>query len=188
MSLGIAFRAFFSVLFNRQVAARVQAILVDRSAEAENTAVSTPTEAAPGRPEAPKPAGARLQSGGTRSDAVTLLSTLQREARLVDLICEPLDQFTDAQIGAAAREVLKDSRSALDRMFAIQPLSEQEEGQAAPLDANASPARVRIVGKSQGDSGVIVHRGWRATKCELPAWKGNSDDRLIVAPAEIEIQ
>jgi hypothetical protein len=106
---------------------------------------------------------------------------------LVDLICEPLDEFSDAQIGAAAREVLKESRVALDRLFAIKPLAEQAEGQPTEVNSSLSPSRVRLIGKAAGASGVIVHRGWQATKCEIPIWRGDSSDSLILAPTEVEI-
>jgi hypothetical protein len=112
---------------------------------------------------------------------------LQREARLVDLICEPLDSFSDAQIGAAAREVLRDAQKALERMFAIAPLSEAEEGNETSIPANHSPIRLRLVGKSQGQRGTIVHRGWKATCCELPTWQGDKSDAMILAPTEVEV-
>ena len=40
-----------------------------------------------------------------------------REARFVDLVNESLDGYSDAQIGAAARDVLRDSKKVLDRLF-----------------------------------------------------------------------
>ena len=54
-------------------------------------------------------------------EALTLLAALQREARFVDLVQESLDAYTDAQIGGAARDVLRDCRKTLDRMFALKP-------------------------------------------------------------------
>jgi hypothetical protein len=123
-----------------------------------------------------------------RSEALTLLGTLQREARLLDLICEPLDQFNDQQVGAAAREVLRDSRKTLDRLFQLAPLSESQEGDEIGVPQNWSPAQLRLIGKSSGQRGVVVHRGWRAGQCDLPKWQGGKEDALVIAPVELEVQ
>ncbi len=180
MSIGVAFRAFFAALFQREVAERIRVALDSKSLPAP-TPVATPATPAQLEPPKSKPAAP------SRSEALTLLSTLQREARLLDLVQEPLDQFQDAQIGAAAREVLKDCRKTLDRLFAIQPLAEQDEGAVCDVPANASPNRMRLIGKSSGASGTITHRGWQATCCEIPQWSGGRNDAWVLAPTEIEV-
>lgn len=180
MALGVAFRAFFAALFNRNSAERLRLALsdapVDKKLPLPATAVA-PAVKTPTKPALP-----------TRSEALTLLSTLQRESRLLDLVHESLDEFDDAQIGAAAREVLRDCNKSLTRMFAIEPLATSPEGETIPLTGESSPARLRRVGKSQGDSGVIAHRGWQATRCELPNWSGQASDALIIAPVEVDVQ
>ncbi|MCA9129063.1 MAG: DUF2760 domain-containing protein, partial [Planctomycetales bacterium] len=102
-----------------------------------------------------------------------------------------LDSFDDAQIGSAAREVMRDCRKTLDRMFAIEPLSDSEEGQSLTLVGDESPNRARISGSGSAVSGTsttgtITHRGWQATKCEVPKWNGQEDDAWILAPVEVE--
>ncbi len=188
MALGVAFRAFFAALFNRQQAERLRVALLeapaaDAPAAAPASAASESTVAV-GKPDAKQPA---KPAGSARSEALTLLSTLQREARLLDLVHESLDGFEDAQIGAAAREVLRDCRQSLTRMFAIEPLSSGAEGDSLAIDGSASPARLRLVGKSQGTSGTIAHRGWQATRCELPKWNGQATDALVLAPVEVDV-
>lgn len=182
MSIGVAFQAFFAALFNQSSAERIRAALAD-SGDPKLTQASAPTPAAEDKPAA-KPVAPEPK----RSDALTLLSTLQREARLLDLVQESLDSFEDAQIGAAAREVLNDTRKTLDRMFSIQPLCEKEEGESISVESGASPNRIRLVGKSEGQSGVIAHRGWQAARCEVPKWTGKSEEALLLAPTEIEVQ
>ena len=179
MSIGLAFRAFFAALSGGEVASRIQAALSSEP-KLEKRSESAGKASPPSQPKKnqPKPP--------TRSDAITLLSTLQREARLLDLIQEPLDGFDDAQVGAAAREVLRDSRKTLERLFEIQPLSTEEEEAEMQVDEGTSPNRVRVLGGSAG-KGVITHRGWQATKCELPKWTGNSNEGNIIAPTEVEI-
>lgn len=183
MSLGVAFRAFFAALFNRQTAERLRVAL--QSAPLQ-TNLPTPTPTPTAQPAAP-PKPTEKTTAPVRSEALTLLSTLQREARLLDLVHESLDGFEDAQIGAAAREVLRDCRKSLDRMFAITPIAEAEEGTTCQLPSQLSPARYRLVGKSTSASGAIAHRGWQATHCELPKWSGNSNEALLLAPIEVDV-
>ncbi len=179
MSLGVAFKAFFAALFNRQAAERLRQALQPEPARPTLSApqIEPTIESKPSTKLAPP----------ARNDALTLLATLQREARWLDLVHESLDGFEDAQIGAAAREVLRDCRKSLDRMFAIQPLAADEEGAICPLPSQPSPANFRIVGKSTGSSGVITHRGWQATQCEIPKWSGHSNEALLLAPVEVEV-
>lgn len=174
-SVLIAFRAFFATLFNKEVAQRVQLALAGELTQAK---IAEPKTVAPAKPVPPQP---------VRSEAITLLSTLQREARFLDLVQEPLDGFGDAQIGAAAREVLRDCKKTLDRMFGIAPLAEEAEGAECELEQNPSPAKYRLVGKSEGRSGSIAHRGWKATCCEVPAWSGRRHEAWILAPIEIDV-
>jgi hypothetical protein len=186
MFLGVAFRAFFAALFNRQRAEAIRSALdaeqpprlasgqPAETASAPAARQSAPTAAAPSRP--------------VRSDAVTLLATLQREARLVDLIQEPLDQYSDAQIGAAARPCLAQCRSTLKRIFELRPLVDVPEGQQLEIPAAASPQRYQWVGDVSGAkaAGKLVHPGWEASRCELAQWTGDAADANIVAPVQLE--
>ncbi len=184
MSLGLAFRAFFAVLSGKEVAGRVKSAL-ETPAKAAGEALPAPQKSTPAATPAPtKPA----ESTPKRSEALTLLSALQREARLVDLIMEPLDGVDDAAIGAAVREVLRDSQKTLNRMFALQPLAEKEEGDSIPLPANPSPLMYRVVGNASSGAtkGTVTHRGWKATKCEVPSWTGASAEAQVLAPIEVE--
>ena len=63
-----------------------------------------------------------------RSDSLTLLAALQREARFIDFVKESLEGFTDAQIGAAARDVHRDCGLVLQRLFGIEPATSEPEG------------------------------------------------------------
>ena len=113
MSLGLAFRAFFAVLSRRESAERVRAALAPTTAKPQDS-LPAPAKS----PEKPITAPAKpADAPPKRSEALTLLSALQREARLIDLVMEPLDGVEDAAIGAAVREVLRDSQKTLNRMF-----------------------------------------------------------------------
>ena len=179
MRLFLAIRVFCMVLFQGSVAARIKSVL-DQPAlpAAESPKLPAPTV----RIEKPKPP--------LRSDAITLLATLQREARFVDLAQESLDEYTDAQVGAAARDVLRDCRKVLERLFDLKPVLDQAEGAAVEVPAGFDAARFRLAGNVAGEPpfrGRLVHHGWEATKCDLPAWSGSDRSARVVAPAEVEL-
>jgi len=126
----------------------------------------------------------------TRSEALTLLATLQREARLVDFLSESLEGYSDAQIGAAVRDIHRGCRQTLERIFGLRPIASGTEGTSIELDRDYDPARYRVLGEP-ADTGAItgrlVHRGWEATKCELPTWSGSVEAAMVIAPAEVEL-
>lgn len=181
-----AIRIFFRTLFNAQTAEQVDRIL---------SGAGLPPGAEPPRvtdepAKAPAPAKPAAPAKPIRSEALTLLAALQRDARFVDLVQEPLGNYDDAQIGAAARDVLRDCSSVLNRMFALQPVIADEEGAAVEVPAGFDPNRLRLVGNVAGQppySGKLVHHGWQTTKCELPAWTGSKEAANVIAAAEVEI-
>jgi hypothetical protein len=158
-----------------------------RGAEAGGKTLSTPvpqpTTPSPARPvpppAPPKPA---------RSEALTLLETLQREARLIDFLKEDIAAYQDAQIGAAVRDIHRDAAKALERLFALRPVLDQAEGSPVTLGGDQA-GRVRLVGnvREGATAGTLVHHGWAATKAELPLWSGPKDAERVVAPAEVEV-
>ncbi len=184
MSLGLAFRAFFAVLSRRESAERVRAVLTPHAPKPQESLPTPIKSLEKTSPTAPKP----LESPPKRSEALTLLSALQREARLIDLVMEPLEGLEDAAIGAAVREVFRDSQKTLNRMFALQPLADEEDGDPIDLPASPSPAMYRLVGSATSATrGTVTHRGWRATKCEVPKWTGATSESNVIAPVEVEV-
>ncbi len=181
MRIGLAFRAFFVSLFQPAKAKRIQSALDD-----EPTAVPKKIESGSERklPEPLKP------PTPDRSDALTLLSALQREARFLDLVNESLDQYSDAQVGAAARDVLRDTKAVLQRMFELKPLADVGEGENMTMNATSSALRFRVVGKQVGADArvVVVHPGWQATRVQLPQWVGIREDQFVLAPIEVEAE
>ena len=113
-----------------------------------------------------------------RSDALNLLEALQREARLVDFLQEPLAGYEDAQIGAAVRDLHRQCASVLERMFALKPIETAPEGAMTEVGEGFDPARVHLSGNLSGPPpfrGKLCHHGWEATRCDLPAWNGHDD-------------
>lgn len=175
--LVLAFRVFFLTLFRAAVAEDVQRLLA-------GTLIPRPAAEEPPKPRpAPKPEP-------QRSEALNLLAALQREARFVDFIQEPIDAYTDAQIGAASRQVHDDCRKVIERLFALRGVVEQAEGDAIDVPAGFDAGRLRLTGNVAGSPpyrGRLVHHGWEAAQCQLPAWSGSATSARVVAPAEVEL-
>ncbi len=164
----LAFRAFFAILFGRPLPKEIK----------------TP---APGpRPPAPAPAKAEPPNPAY---ALQLLAILQRDSRLLDFLMEDIAAFEDEQIGAAVRSLHDQARDSLARYLSLQPVIDGVEG-AYTRPATADPAAVKFIGNvpaGKPDGGTLRHKGWRATKVDLPALNPKQD-ASIIAPAEIEIE
>jgi hypothetical protein len=198
MRIGLAFRVFWVALTDPVRAERLEQAVAalpapDKPvAAAAPTPPSAPSPPGPGSPASPaaSPAARPAAKPPARSDALTLLAALQREARLLDMIHEPLAQYSDAQIGAAARDVLRNCAGVIDRWFRLEPLLAQEEGSSIEVPAGYDPQRFRLVGQVAGEPpfrGQLVHRGWVASRCELPSWSGSAESVHVVAPVEVEV-
>lgn len=123
--------------------------------------------------------------------AVQILSIMQHQGRLIDFLQEDLKTYSDAQIGAAVRNIHDGCKAALEEHLELTPIYPEEEGasvQVAPgFDSNA----VRLTGHVAGDppfNGVLRHRGWRVDKIELPKPMQEKKERWILAPAEVEVE
>lgn len=157
--------------------------------QAAALASSTAIESKPEPPEPEPPQPEPLQPPA-RSEALTLLAALQRDARLLDFFQEPIDGFSDAQVGAAVREVHRECGKTLDRIFSIKPLRDETEGDEIQLNDDVENGRIRLTGNvsnERPDSGQLVHPGWLASQCELPTWNGAESAALVLSPAEVEL-
>jgi hypothetical protein len=172
----------FRILFDGQLAARIGELL-DAAAAPRQEAIPLPAEKKPPPPPPP--------TASSRNDALTLLATLQREARFVDFLMEPLDGYSDAQVGAAVRDVHRDSRNVLDRLFALRAVIDKAEGTTVALGGDVATGRIRLTGNAadqQPANGTLMHHGWEATRCELPKWTGAQAAAQVLAPAEVEVR
>ena len=177
-----AFKAFFKSLFDAATASRVQEAL-----RTPDLASSSPAKSLPSPPM--KPASA-IERKPAQSDAVTLLATLQREARLIDFLQEDLSGYSDEQVGSAVRDIHRETANVLNRFFAIRSIFSDEEGATVNVPEGFDAARYRLTGNVSGEppwSGTLRHHGWEVTQCELPAFSGSESAAKTIAPAEIEI-
>ncbi len=170
----LACRVFFWILFNKQFRDEFKISYFEK-----NEAIEATPEEVPAVPEQ-KP---------LRSDAVQFLAMLQREGRLVDFLKEPIDAYSDAQIGAAVRDVHRGCGAVLDQVFSIEAVADNDEGEKMVV-SDFNPERFRLTGNVTGTppyEGVLRHKGWKATKCELPLWQGNEESVDVITPAELEL-
>jgi hypothetical protein len=172
--IGLAFKVFFKTLGNAAFAEQIGKLL------------QTATLPEPPPPTAAKPA---LALAASPDSALVLLAVLQREARLVDFLQESIASYSDAQIGAAVRDVHRDASKSIERMFALRPVRKESEGAAVEVPATAA-ASVRLVGNVTGTGpyrGTLRHAGWQATKVELPESHLPAESVRVIAPAEVEL-
>jgi len=174
----LAFKCFFSLLFSGELSPEVITEL--------NLTKRGPV-AAPPRPAAT--AAAAAPTVRTVDGALQLLAILQRDSRLIDFLQEDITGYADDQIGAAVREIHDQSRDAIARYVTLAPVIDGVEGTYAKAPAQ-DPNLVKFVGNVPAKppaGGTLLHKGWRATKVDLPALPSRQD-ATIIAPAEIEIE
>jgi hypothetical protein len=182
----LAIRVFFAVLFRAEDATRVQEALRPGKRPETATIGQTP------KPEVrPEPKKAPPPKAPVRSEAISLLAVLQREARFVDFIKEPLSGYSDTQVGAVARDVHRDCAAVVQRLFGLVSVVDQAEGSEIEVPAGFDSGRIQLTGNIAGDPpfhGRLAHHGWEAAKCEVPAWSGKETSARVVAPAEVELR
>ena len=123
------------------------------------------------------------------ASALLLLATLQREGRLVDFLQQQLADFSDEEIGAAARVVHTGCRKGLQQVCDLEPVLRDPEGSLVKVDPGFDAQRIRLTGNVTGQPpfrGTLKHHGWVAQSIHLPDLPGGLDPRVI-APAEVEL-
>ena len=199
----LALRCFFLVLFFKRLPPDAAALLPPaptpgperlppKEAELVSAALATtqPVDAALSstQPMVTAPAVARKTDDGVQG-AVLLLSILQREGRLLDFLQEEIDAYSDAQIGAAVRDIHRGCKKALAEHIPLEPVLRETENATVRVDAGFDPSRIRLTGNVLGEppyTGTLKHHGWRTAKITLPSPTA-ANDPSVVAPAEVEI-
>jgi len=177
----LAFRAFFNLLFHGALSDATMTEL-----GLSRRAAGTVKAAAPVKSAAPAPAAPAVT---VTDGALQILGILQRDSRLIDFIMEDISAYSDDQVGAAVRGLHDQSREALGRYVTLAPVIDSVEGTYAKTPGG-DPTAVKFIGNVPAGTpagGVLRHKGWRATKVDLPALPAKQD-AAIIAPAEIEIE
>src|SRR5688572_33120833 len=125
--IGLAFSCFFRLLFGKQLPARAAEYLPPDAVKAALPPAPEPKKAdkkveepaaAPAAPAKPKKPDAAAHQEG----ALALLALLQREARLVDFLREPLEGLEDADIGAAVRNIHRGAAKVMTDYLVLEPV------------------------------------------------------------------
>jgi hypothetical protein len=175
--LSYAFRSFFKILSDGKIPDDV----------AQTLGEPGPEEKAPPPPVITAPQLAKPEE--TTDRAVQMLAILQRDGRLIDFFSEDIAPFSDAQIGAAVRDLHQSCRATLERYVKLAPIIASEEGEPVTVEDPFDPAAIKLIGNVTGKPpmrGLLRHRGWRVVQVHLPPL-ADGEGRSVVAPAEVEI-
>jgi hypothetical protein len=186
MRLLLALKCFFLVLFANRLPEGAAALLPASEPAPETLAL--PVKEAEIVSE-PAPAAAASKRDDGMRGAVQLLAIFQREGRLLDFLQEEIDAYSDAQIGAAVRDIHRGCKRALAEHLPLEPVLAEPENARVRVDPGFDPSRIRLTGNVLGEppyTGTLKHHGWRTAKVSLPQATAASDPS-VVAPAEVEL-
>ena len=177
-----AFKSFFAMLSRGEIPEEV----LQEMAKPEEGDTLLPAP----EPEAVIPVAPAVPAEELTDRAVQLLALLQRDGRLIDFFSENIAPYSDAQVGAAARNVHESCRQALERYIKLEPVIDSAEGQSVTVQEDFDPSTTKLIGNVTGRPplrGVLRHHGWRATQVDMPPLPPAGVGRLVIAPAEVEI-
>ena len=186
----LAFLCFFRLLFGRKLPAEAAEFLPEE-VKPKQLPERVPEPEAKPVASIDRPAERKVPiAQHHREGALALLALLQREGRFVDFVRDSVDGASDADIGAAAREVHRGCRKVLDQHLSFEPVMPGEEEAKVTVPKGFDPAEVRLIGEAKGEPpfrGTLRHHGWRVVDAKLPQL-AEGIDRSVIAPAEVELQ
>lgn len=121
--------------------------------------------------------------------AVQALALLQKEGRLVDFLMEDITGYSDAEVGAAVRDIHRGCRKVLLERMKPEAVLGEGEGSAYAVPVGFDASRIAVTGTITGQPpyrGTVRHRGWRIPTVNLPTVPAGAD-ASVVAPAEVEV-
>lgn len=180
MGLGLAIKTFFALLTSNTLPDN---LLKEMRLQREEIKKELPKETMPSQAEL------RKRELEVQSRSLQLLNILQRDARLVDFLREDIKLYSDAQVGAAVRNLHEGCQQVLDRYLKLEPVMNSTEGEPITVPEGFDPTNIKLIGNVVGKpplKGILRHRGWQVTKVDLPALPENNG-QIILAPAEVEI-
>ncbi|MEJ5300103.1 MAG: DUF2760 domain-containing protein [Thermodesulforhabdaceae bacterium] len=160
------------------------------SEEAKKSVAATP--AVTTRKEVVTPEPQKKSKEETLTAAFQILSIFQRQGRFIDFLKEDLSLYDDAQVGAAVRNLQESWKKAFQEYFTVEPIFKEPEGSQVTISAGFDASKIKLTGEVIGEppfEGVVVHRGWKLVKVDLPVFTGSKQaEEWVIAPAEVEIQ
>src|SRR5262245_56035132 len=161
----LAFSCFFRLLFGLKLNPKAAAYLPGDAVPKlpESTATPAKAKVEPAEPARPRPEPVRAperKPGEHRDGALAMLGLLQREGRLIDFLLETIDDYDDASIGAAVRDIHRGCRKVLREHLELEAVMPGEEDEAVDVPRGFDPGEIRLVGDVSGDPpfhGVLRH-------------------------------
>ena len=195
----LAFSCFFRLLFGARLHPRAADYLPEEAKpkalppaakKADREDKPAKAEVKP-EPVEVKPEPVKFKAADHHRDgALALLALFQREGRLVDFMREPIDDYEDADIGAAVRDIHRGCKKVLDDYLVLEAVMPGDEDDEISVPKGFDPAEIRLIGAVDGEppfKGVLRHHGWRAATVRLPSLS-EGVDRHVISPAEVEIE
>ena len=183
MSLGAAFKAFFTALSGKE--------LIDQSVL--DTAVKSAETGKQKEIKKLKEEIEKVKSESSRDrfseGATYTLVLMQREGRLVDFLMENIDAYSNEQIGTAVRNIHKGSAKVLSENFNIKPLVNSSENSAIEVSDGFDPYAYKLSGTvpEKGPyKGTLTHKGWTVSKTNFPK-RSDAVNPNIVHPTEVQL-
>ena len=118
-----------------------------------------------------------------------LLLLLQQEARFIDFLQESIDDYSDGDVGAAARQIHAGCSKVLTQHFTIEVVNFAAENSRIEIPADYDAKQIKLEGRVEGAgpyTGTLIHPGWKVTDTRLPKVT-NTESLTILAPAEVEV-
>jgi hypothetical protein len=108
---------------------------------------------------------------------------------MIDFLKEDLTDFSDDEVGAAARVVHSGGKKVINDYVQLSAIRDEQEETRVTIEEGFNPQSVRLTGNVTGSApfhGTLVHKGWKADSVTLPKTSENYD-ASIIAPAEVEL-
>ena len=124
-----------------------------------------------------------------KTRSLLVLSLLQREGRFIDFLEEKLGDYSDEQIGSAVRNIHENCQKVIQKYLGPKSVMDQQEGDEVTIAPGFDPGLIKLIGNVSGEppfKGILRHKGWRASKYEMPSISSVRNPEII-APAEVEI-
>lgn len=189
MRLMLAIRAFFAILFGSPIPLE----LLPEPMELPPTIPPPPPQVVEKIVEVEKVVEKRVEveKKGPSADAIAVraISVFQSQGRLFDFLSEEIESYSDADIGAAVREIHRGCKKALHDHFKVTPVRSESEESTITIPEGFDPAEIRLVGNVVGKppfSGTLKHKGWRVEEVRLPTIPEGPGQKIII-PAEVEL-
>ncbi|WP_159308702.1 DUF2760 domain-containing protein, partial [Klebsiella pneumoniae] len=100
-----------------------------------------------------------------------------------------VSQFSDEEVGAAARVIHSGGQKVLREYLTLSPIRSEQEESRISVEAGFNTQEIRLTGQVTGQApfvGTLIHKGWRADSITLPKLADNYDTSIL-APAEVEL-